>query len=139
MLTVYLPTPPSVNHCYTTLRNGRRVLKAPGREFLDAVNERCIWAAATQDWADDGGKMALWLTICWPTRQRRDLDNAAKLLQDGISRALGFDDSQIDLLIVERGPVTKDRPHVLARLAPAGYLAVTTLDEVSILLGEGDA
>lgn len=124
MLTIYLPIPPSVNHCYTTLRNGRRVLKSPGRAFLDEAHTRCQRAAAQQGWIDDEYSYALWLTICWPTRQRRDLDNAAKLLVDGISRGLGFDDSRVDQLIVERGPVLKANPHVLARLALLGELAI---------------
>ena len=47
------------------------------------------------------------LTVCPPDHRRRDLDNVQKALLDALAKGGAYrDDSQIDRLQVERGPVT---------------------------------
>ena len=53
------------------------------------------------------GRLAVHVTVCPPDRRRRDLDNVQKALLDALEHGGVYrDDAQIDLLVVERGPVT---------------------------------
>lgn len=53
-------------------------------------------------------RLALWLVVQAPDRRARDLDNTVKAVQDALTHAgVWLDDSQIDRLLVERGPVVK--------------------------------
>lgn len=106
MLTISLPLPPSINHCYATLRSGRRVLKRPGLDFLAEAERATLAAAEAQRWQPVyGACYAVALTLHPPTRGRFDGDNRVKLALDGISRALGFDDSLFTTTLIVRGCV----------------------------------
>lgn len=53
------------------------------------------------------GRLAVRVTVCPPDNRRRDLDNVQKALLDALAKGGAYrDDSQIDRLVVERGPVT---------------------------------
>jgi Holliday junction resolvase RusA-like endonuclease len=58
----------------------------------------------------EGQRFTLSLTLHFPDKRRCDLDNRIKLVQDALSDALGFDDKQIDRLIVQRGEPDKQKP-----------------------------
>ncbi len=107
-LTFDVPVPPTTNHAYATV-NGRRVLSAAGRVFKQEVRLLARLAANAQEWIPEA-PWSLTLRLYFPTARRRDLSNTVKLLEDAISEALGFDDSQIDRLVVERAGVDKARP-----------------------------
>lgn len=53
------------------------------------------------------GRLAVRVTVCPPDHRRRDIDNVQKALLDALAKGGAYrDDSQIDRLEVERGPVT---------------------------------
>lgn len=99
-----LPYPPSVNHYWR--RVGRATLiSREGRRFRKAV---CSALAARPGRNPPlAGRLAVFVTVCPPDRRRRDLDNVQKALLDALEHGGVYrDDAQIDLLVVERGPVT---------------------------------
>ena len=54
------------------------------------------------------GRLAVTITVNPPDKRKRDIDNLAKAPLDALTHAgLWLDDSQIDKLSIERGPVTK--------------------------------
>ena len=99
-----LPMPPSINSYYRSIGRGRVVISEDGRKYRKAVKD----ALLVQRVKFVSGRIGLELELCFATNARNDLDNRLKALQDAPQKAGLFeDDSQIDLLIVRRGPVTK--------------------------------
>ena len=95
-----LPWPPSVNGYWTPWR-GRMVLGPRGRAYRAEV------LVATQGVAGVGSaRLTVLLVARPPDRRRRDLDNLAKAVLDGMQGPLYDDDSQIDNLIIRRGATT---------------------------------
>lgn len=95
MLTLALPVGPSVNHCYVTTRNGRRVLSAEARRYVDTA-ALLVRAEASRAGFVIGGKTRLTLTArIWFERDNRDADNALKLPIDALAEALGINDRWI--------------------------------------------
>lgn len=103
MITLTLPLPPTINTYYGA-RGNRRYVKPAGRAFRAAVAE--IVAAAGHPLID--GRISLFAAIYPATRQRQDIDNRAKSLQDALVHAGVFlDDEQIDELHLVRREVVK--------------------------------
>lgn len=100
-----LPYPPSVNHIWRRV-GARTVISREGRRYRRDV---CA-ALATMPGggvARMDGRLAVRVTVCPPDHRRRDLDNVQKALLDALAKGGAYhDDSQIDRLEVERGPVT---------------------------------
>jgi Holliday junction resolvase RusA-like endonuclease len=64
--------------------------------------------------ANPSGKVTVKMTFCPKTNRRRDLDNliaATKSLRDGISDAIGIDDSKTEIAAVI-GPIAPQRAFV---------------------------
>ncbi|QQS09035.1 MAG: RusA family crossover junction endodeoxyribonuclease [Phycisphaerales bacterium] len=81
----------------------RTVLSREGRRYRVSV---CA-ALAARRVVRLNGRLEVRVTVCPPDSRRRDLDNVQKALLDALARGGAYrDDSQIDRLIVERGPVT---------------------------------
>ena len=124
-----LPYPPSVNHLWrhVVIRGAvRTLLSAEGRKYRVAAREGITGEPLT-------GRLAVRVIVYPPDRRRRDLDNVCKACLDALSpekgKVRGFpgvwlDDSQIDILHVERGPVHRE----------GGYVRVHVLE-----MGEGAA
>lgn len=108
-LTVGLP--PSLNNAYATIR-GRRVLVTAGREYKEEVLCILMRLADAQAFmrSAKGARLALTLRLWFKTKQRTDISNRVKLLEDALSEALGFDDCNVDLLVVQRAGYDKERP-----------------------------
>lgn len=110
-LELTAPLPPSLNNAYATIR-GRRVLVTAGRDYKTEV--LCILMrlpeARTFMQAAKGARLALTLRMWFKNRQRTDISNRVKLLEDALSEALGFDDCNVDILLVERAGYDKERP-----------------------------
>ena len=105
-----LPYPPSLNH-YWRKWNNRMVISREGRAYRKDV---CALLAPAPEMGGNGprkppsgGRIALCMDAFPPDRRRRDLDNIQKGLLDSLAHAGVYeDDSQIDLLIGRRRPVT---------------------------------
>lgn len=110
---VVLPWPPSVNAMWRNV-GGKTLLSLRGRSFRKGALDACLLARVTG--ARLQGRLALHLVVCAPDRRSRDLDNTVKGVQDALTHAgVWLDDSQIDRLVVERGPIVSGgevRAHV---------------------------
>jgi crossover junction endodeoxyribonuclease RusA len=102
-----LPYPPSVNHYWKLSimksRTGKRHVP------VVRVGEDGIRYAASVRTALDGvqtlaGPLAVRIVANPPDRRTRDVDNVLKCLLDSLTKAgIWQDDSQIELLVVQRG------------------------------------
>lgn len=104
MLVLNLPLPPSVNHYWGTHGHRRFVSKA-GKEFKLAVQEYVI-----ENRVPKLGEKRLQMQVTLYPRDKRkqDIDNRIKALWDALCDAGVYDDdSQIDVLIVQRGEIRK--------------------------------
>ena len=81
-----LPLPPSVNHMYYNLRNGRRVLTKTAKKYIADSKALVNLAIEEQDWRKQ--KKSVWfyvdLLFYMPDRKIRDSHNMIKLLLDGL-------------------------------------------------------
>lgn len=103
-MTITLPWPPSVNTYYRSI-DGRAILSKKGREYKKNV---CLLARRHRWGQRLAGRLEVRVLLHPPTRARRDIDNSIKALLDAMQVAgVYLDDSQIDLLVVERGAVQR--------------------------------
>lgn len=108
--TLILPYPPTVNTYWRSvlIRGQPRVLLSKrGRRFRLDVQEAVIRTFGIVK----PTRARLWvaMTVCPPDRRVRDISNVIKATEDAITHAgLWVDDSQIDGLMVLRGPVVTD-------------------------------
>lgn len=115
-LTLTAPIPPSVNNCYTNGRgHGRRVLTKEGRDYKATIAQLLLWKARPSNRFElainrPERRIGLILRLWFRTRQRRDISNCVKLIEDALAEQLGFDDCAVDRLIVERAGFDADRP-----------------------------
>lgn len=107
--TVTLPWPPSTNRIWRNVAvsgKSRTLLSQEGRVYRKAAADACLLAKLAGKQISD--RLALRLVVQAPDRRARDLDNTVKAVQDALTHAgVWLDDSQIDRLLVERGPVVK--------------------------------
>lgn len=107
--TVTLPWPPSTNRIWRNVAvsgKPRTLLSEEGRVYRKAAADACLVAKLAGKQIPD--RLALRLVVQAPDRRARDLDNTVKAVQDALTHAgVWLDDSQIDRLLVERGPVVK--------------------------------
>ncbi|WP_227656670.1 RusA family crossover junction endodeoxyribonuclease [Aeromonas caviae] len=108
--TVTLPWPPSTNRIWRNVAvsgKPRTLLSQEGRVYRKAAADACLVAKLSGKQISD--RLALRLVVQPPDRRARDLDNTVKAVQDALTHAgVWLDDSQIDRLLVERGPVVKE-------------------------------
>lgn len=106
---VTLPWPPSTNRIWRNVAvsgKPRTLLSQEGRVYRKAAADACLVAKLAGKQISD--RLALRLVVQAPDRRARDLDNTVKAVQDALTHAgVWLDDSQIDRLLVERGPVVK--------------------------------
>jgi crossover junction endodeoxyribonuclease RusA len=83
----------------------RTVLSREGRRYRARVCA-ALAAMAGGRVVRMNGRLEVRVTVCPPDNRRRDLDNVQKALLDALAKGGAYlDDSQIDRLVVERGPV----------------------------------
>ncbi len=101
MLELMLPYPPSVNAYLRTASMTKRYISPAGIAFRSAV------ARAVDAHIKPLECRLMISVILYPKdKRRRDIDNSIKILLDSMQRANIFlDDSQVDRLLVERGPI----------------------------------
>lgn len=110
MITVALPWPPSNNRMWRTPTKGklagRTMLSEAGRRYRMDVAAALI-VAGTPRASYHGCRLAVSIYASPPDRRKRDLDNLPKAILDALVHAdIIRDDSDIDLLIIERKAVT---------------------------------
>ena len=91
-------TPPSINHVYIHLKNGRKVLNKDGKEFIRKVRELLEGAEKI----NKPTPVMLSVIFQYTDRRRRDIDNCMKVLQDSLEGVLFDDDCQIVMLKAEK-------------------------------------
>lgn len=112
MICITLDLPPTTNNAYTNGRgHGRRVLTADARAFKATAALIARNSAALLNWQyQPGQRLAVCIRLHFPNNHRCDLANREKLPIDAIAEALGFDDTVIDDLRLQRGAVDKSHP-----------------------------
>jgi Holliday junction resolvase RusA-like endonuclease len=104
----------SLNNAYTNGKgHGRRVLTAEGRNYKAGVVDQVL-KTSSLGWAE--GRLSLTMRLYFPNRQRRDITNCIKLLEDALAEALKFDDCTVDRVFVERAGVDKVNPRCEVQL-----------------------
>lgn len=110
-LTVIVPIlPPSANHMYATGRNGAKFLTEEAQAFRAYVAVEARTVARMTGWQLPAGRLAITIKLTYGTRARTDIDNRAKSAIDSMALALGFDDSRIDRVVIERAGYDQRRP-----------------------------
>lgn len=103
-----LPMPPSVNTYYRSVSKGQLagcvLISDDGRKYIKAVKD----AVLVQRVKRIDGRLKLSVKLHFNDNRRADIDNRVKALADALQKAGVYeDDSQIDILHVERGEVIK--------------------------------
>lgn len=108
MISLELPWPPSVNRIWrNTVVGGkpRTLLSKEGRNYRAMVTQLVLAQRANRQL---GGRLRVDVVAEAPDRRKRDLDNLGKACFDALTHAgVWLDDSQIDRLLIERGPICK--------------------------------
>lgn len=100
-----LTWPPTANKYWRHPGNGVHLISKEGRRYRANV-KAAVWTQLGGRFQPMTGRVDMHITACPPDRRRRDLDNLFKSLNDALQRAGVYnDDSQIDRLCIERGPV----------------------------------
>ncbi len=105
-----LPFPPSVNSYWRTVmrpaKGGRQRPTVLVSDEGQAYQKTVFYETIGDRGCVGNQRIALRILLEMPDRRRRDVDNYLKSLLDALTYARVWnDDSQIDLLIVERGQV----------------------------------
>lgn len=115
-LTLTAPIPPSLNNAYTNGRgHGRRVLTKQGRDYKGTIAQLLLTRAEPLNGFElaigrPERRVGLSFRLYFRTRQRRDISNCVKLIEDALAEQLGFDDCAVDRLIVERAGFDAEWP-----------------------------
>lgn len=84
----------------------RTLLSEEGRRYRTNAAQMCMLGGVNN--RQLAGRLAVSMVACPPDRRARDLDNVLKATLDAMTHAgVWLDDSQIDLLSVERAQVVK--------------------------------
>jgi crossover junction endodeoxyribonuclease RusA len=103
MLVLNLPLPPSVN-TYWRANGKRRFISKEGMLFRENVIDYCIENKVPSF----GDKRLQFQVTLYPRDKRiQDIDNRIKALFDALEGWAYDSDSQIDVLIVQRGEIRK--------------------------------
>lgn len=125
-----LPFPPSVNHYWRHVQLGKRratLVSAAGRKYQTDVYGCVLEKRATAAVHPDA-RIAVYILLKMPDRRRRDVDNYLKSLLDALTNAQVWrDDSQIDLLTIERGDLEAPGAALVEVYALPGIQKVLTI------------
>jgi crossover junction endodeoxyribonuclease RusA len=102
MSAIIMPWPPSLNTYWRNVA-GRTLISAAGRQYRMA----CQALAYADNWPRFGAaRLSVRIEAWVPDKRRRDLDNMVKAPLDSLTHAgVWDDDSQIDELLIRRGPI----------------------------------
>ena len=95
-LTLDLPLPPSVNHCYFTTKSGNRILTAKAKKYISLVQILAREFVKDQGWQlNAGNKLIADMWWHWPDGRRRDVHNYTKVLFDAMEGIVYVDDKYV--------------------------------------------
>ena len=104
MLVLNLPLPPSINH-YWGQHGHRRFVSKSGIKFKIEVQDYVIVHNVPKL---GSARLEMQVTLYPKDRRKQDIDNRIKALWDALASAGVYeDDSQIDVLMVQRGEIRK--------------------------------
>lgn len=113
-----IPMPPSVNHAYPTGSHGRRFKSGEYQKWLKDLQTLSL-GAQFKEAREEFSKLNPGYVIQFGchfffekskvltaigTPKRLDVDNRIKILVDGISKVVGFDDKMVFKIIAEKYP-----------------------------------
>lgn len=113
---IVLPLPPSTNNLYSNVRGRGRVLNKTGREYKQLAGMIARAARPPLLRCD----VLVTMTVYFPNRRRRDLDNTLKVALDSLKGIAYCDDSQVAKIVLTRG---YDNAHPRAVLVVEPYTA----------------
>ena len=100
--TLEIPYPPSVNHYWRRV-GARTLISEAGRRYREVLGH-VISESGVEGFGS--ARVLVRLTFYHPNKQRRDIDNLAKPILDGLEAWGVFEnDSQVDDLRLRRGGV----------------------------------
>lgn len=100
-----IPYPPSVNS-YWGFQGHHRFLTAKAKEFNKLVKD-IVQTTSCPNFGD--ARLEVSITLYPKDKRVRDIDNSIKSTLDALCHAnVYIDDSCVDVLIVDRGPICKD-------------------------------
>jgi crossover junction endodeoxyribonuclease RusA len=103
MKTLTIPYPPSVNN-YWGFHGHSRFLTPKAKQFKKEVAH----IVSQQQIKFGNQRLEISITLYPPDRRARDIDNVVKSTFDALVQANAiFDDSCVDVLLVQRGTVVK--------------------------------
>lgn len=85
-LHIVIPgNPPSLNHVYRNVAINRRITTSDGQKWRQNVRNIASKAIPLQRWEKTvEEKLVAEITIFWPNRRKRDVENVGKLLWDAL-------------------------------------------------------
>lgn len=86
VLYIVIPgNPPTLNHVYRNVAINRRITTRDGQKWRQNVQNIATLAITQQGWKKSTDeKLVAEVTIYWPTRRKRDVENVGKLLWDAL-------------------------------------------------------
>lgn len=100
MIKLELPWPPALNRYYRNVK-GRVLISRDGREYRKTVQRHLL--TVDRRAMPILGRLRVNIAAYPPDRRRRDVDGMLKAMLDAMTHAgVWGDDSQIDMLVVER-------------------------------------
>lgn len=122
ILSLIIPgNPPSVNHMYRNhVVNGRamKVVSKEGLQWKKDVQNLATIAARQQKWErSHDEKLVAEVTVYWPTKRKRDVENIGKLLWDSLE-GIVFENDQWLLPRYMDFHHDKDNPRVEIKFYP---------------------
>ena len=107
MIELTLSWPPSVNTIWrhvTIGRSARTLLSKDGRQFFEVASLEVLQQRAGRRVT---GRAGVEIILHAPNRRAYDIDNRAKAILDALTKGGAWDDdSQLDILIINRGDIT---------------------------------
>lgn len=108
-----VPGPPKPWQRAIATGRGKRVTPRGTRDYERAIADAAFAAARLAQWnPDKGARFAVRILVTPRTRHRADVDNVAKAVLDGITKAgtVWPDDSHVDELRIFRLPPDREHP-----------------------------
>ena len=111
-----IPIPPSVNHCYFTTKQGKRILTTKAKQWIAEVQSIAKAEVEKQQWQlVEGQKIIVEIWTYWPDNRRRDCNNGAKLTFDSLED-IAYDDDRWTLPRYMDFETDKGNPRLELRL-----------------------
>lgn len=123
MTQITYPWPPTTNNAYTNVKN-RRVKSRIAREYTQLATQITQLKHPKPPFTPTD-RLTITIDLHPPDARKFDIANREKVLIDAIAPILGFNDSQIDKLIITRQPPA-NQPHQATAIVTITRIQPTT-------------